>query len=165
MAYLDGFTYVEGPYSIRFSTTSSNATFRGRNPVGYEAESRTLIEATSDMTTIYGIALADAADSLPGALTGKMPVMVPTDQTVFATKVQTGVVASALTIGQAFDIEKSGNFLRLDTDSISSAKLVLIERGTSASAVDSADSSVHVQFLREAIGPFGSHASQRYLEQ
>ncbi|KKL05247.1 hypothetical protein LCGC14_2607980, partial [marine sediment metagenome] len=78
MAYLDGFTYVEGPYTIRWSTLSSLATVRARNPVGYEAESRTIIEATSDMTTIYGIIQADAANSLAGQLSGKCAIMVPT---------------------------------------------------------------------------------------
>ena len=165
MAYVDGFTHVEGPYNIRWSTVSSLATFRRGNPVMYEAESRTIIEFTSDATAIYGIAQANAADSIGGPLAAKVPILVPEETTVFATKVQTGVAASALTIGQTFDLEKSGNFFRVDVDSIASARVILIERGTSAAAIDSADSSVHVQFLKNNIAPFGSNASLRYQEQ
>ena len=165
MAYVDGFTHVEGGYNIRWSTVSSSATFRRGNPVMYEAESRTLIEFTSDATAIYGIAQANAADSIGGPLAARMPVAVPNEGSVWATKVQTGVAASALTIGQVFDLEKSANHFRVDVDSIASGRVILIERGTSASAVDSADSSVHVQFLKDFIAPFGSNASLRYQEQ
>ena len=161
MAYPDGFTYVEGPYNIRWSVVSSAATFRIRNPVVMADVSRALQEVDSGSTAIYGIALANASDSIGGPLAARCPVMVPTEQTVFATKVQTGVAASGLEIGETFDIEKSGNFFRVDTDSKSSARVVLVERGTSGAALDSADSSVHCQFLRGAIYPFGSNASLR----
>ncbi len=161
MAYPDGFSYVEGPYNIRWSTVSSVATFRIRNPVVLADVSRTLQEVDSGSTGIYGIAMANAADSIGGPLAGKIPVMVPTEQTVFATKVQTGVAASGLEVGEAFDIEKSGNFFRVDTDSVGSARVVLIERGTTGASIDSDDSSVHVQFLKNAIYPFGSNASLR----
>ena len=163
MAYPDGFSYIEGPYNIRWSTVSSVATFRIRNPVVMEDVSRTINEADSGSTAIYGIALANAADSIGGPLAGKVPILVPTAQTVFATKVQTGVAAAVLELGTTFAIEKSGNFFRLDSDvnSEASARLVLVERGTSASAIDSTDSSVYVQFLQDAIFPFGSNASLR----
>ena len=165
MAYVDGFTHVEGGYNIRWSTVSSLATFRRGNPVMYEAESRTIIEFTSDATAIYGIAQANAADSIGGPLAGIVPIAVPMEDSVWATKVQTGVAASALTIGQVFDLEKSGNFFRVDVDSIASGRVILIERGTSGAAIDSADSSVHVQFLKDFQAPFGSNASLRYQEQ
>ena len=162
MAYQDGFTYVEGPMQIRTSTLSSLATVRARNPVALEAASRTVIEATaSDDTWIYGIIQHDAADSIGGPLAGKVSVIVPTPDTVFATKVQTGVAASALTIGQVFNIEKSGNHFRVDVDSIASGRVVLVERDISGSAIDSADSSVYVQFLQDFIGPFNSNQSRR----
>ena len=164
MAYPDGFTYVEGPYNIRWSVVSSAATFRIRTPVAMEDASRALIEIDSGTTAIYGISLANAADSIGGPLAARCPIMVPTEQTVFATKVQTGVVASGLEIGETFDLEKSGDFFRADTDSKSSARVVLVERGTSGAAIDSADSSVHVQFLKNAIYPFGSNASLRLQE-
>ncbi len=161
MAYPDGFSYVEGPYNIRWSTVSSTATFRIRNPVTLLDTNRTVVEADSGTTAIYGIAMSDAADSIGGPLAAKVPILVPTEMTVFATKVQTGVVAGGLEIGEALDIEKSGDFFRVDTDSASSARVVLVERGTSGAAIDSADSSVHVQFLKNSIYPFGSNASLR----
>ena len=164
MAYPDGFTYVEGPYNIRWSTVSSVATFRIRNPVVMEDVARTVNElADSRTTAIYGIAMSNAADSIGGPLAGKVPIMVPTEQTVFATKVQTGVSAAVLELGTTFELEKSGNFFRINSDlnSTASARVVLVERGTSGSALDSADSSVHIQFLKNAIFPFGSNASLR----
>lgn len=162
MAFQDGFTYVEGPMQIRLSTTSSTATFLARNPVGLSLVGRGVVEATaSDNTWIFGIAQNDAADSIGGTMAAKCHVLIPEPGTVFATKVQTGVAASALTIGNVFDIEKSGNHFRLDTDSVSSGLVVLVERDMSGVAYDSADSSVYVQFLAGSIGPFNSHASQR----
>ena len=164
MAYQDGFTYVEGPMQIRLSTTSSTATFRARNPVALSLVGRAVVEVTtSDNTWIFGIVQNDAANSIGGTMAGKCHVMIPEPGSVWATKVQTGVAASALTIGNVFDIEKSGNHFRLDTDSISSGRVVLVERDMSGSAIDSTDSSVYVQFLAEAIGPFNSHTSQRFL--
>ena len=161
MAFPDGFSFIEGPYNIRWSTTSSAATFRIRVPVVLEDVSRTLGEVDSGSTGIYGIAMSDAADSIGGPLAGKMAVLVPTPQTVFAVKVQTGVAASAMEVGETFDIEKDGDFFRVDTDSKSSARVVLVERGTSGIAYDSADSTVFCQFLQDAIYPFGSRASVR----
>jgi hypothetical protein len=154
-----GFLYVEGPNNIRWSTVSSTATFKAGNPVTLSDVGRALIEVDSGSTTIYGIALANAADSLGGALDGKIPVLVPTEQTVFAARVQTGVAASVLETGEAFDIEKSGDYFRVDTDSKSSARVHLVERGTSGLPYDSTDSSVHCQFFKDVIYPFGSNAS------
>lgn len=156
-----GFLYVEGPNNIRWSTVSSTATFKAGNPVALSDVGRALIEVDSGTTAIYGIALSDAADSLGGQLDGKIPVLVPNDDTVFAARVQTGVAAGAMEVGEVFDIEKNGDYFRVDTDSKSSARVVLVERGTSGVAYDSADSSVHCQFLRNAVYPFGSHASLR----
>ncbi len=116
MAYLDGFNYVRGPVRYQWSNVSSTATFLAFNPVTL-ADDRTLIEAASDTTAIYGIAMNDAADSLPGIMTGKTLVQIPEPETVYATKIQTGVVASVISLGQSYGIEKSGDFQRLDTDS------------------------------------------------
>lgn len=159
-----GFQYVEGPKQIRWSTISSVATFKAGNPVTVEDASRTLIEADSGTTGILGIAQANAADSIGGYLAGKIPVLIPTEETVFAAKVQTGVAASGLEVGEALDIEKSGDYFRVDTDSKASARVVLINRGYSGVAYDSADSTVYCQFLKGAIYPFGSNASLRLQE-
>jgi len=156
-----GFRYVEGPNNVRWSTVSSTATFKAGNPVTLSDVGRALIESDSGSTTIYGIALSDAADSLGRQLSGKIPVLVPEDTTVFAARVQTGVAAAVLETGECFDIEKDGDYFRVDTDSKASARVVLVERGTSGIPYDSVDSSVHCQFLRDVIAPFASHSSQK----
>ena len=153
-------------YGIEYRDVSysESRNLAGPRLAGLLDANRTVAEVDSGTTAIYGIAMADAADSIGGPLAAKVPIMVPTEQTVFATKVQTGVVASGLEPGEAFDIEKSGDFFRVDTDSVGSARVVLIERGTTGVSIDSDDSSVHVQFLKNSIYPFGSNASLRLQE-
>jgi len=156
MAYPDGFTYISGPYELRRFTALSTATFKGRNPVMLGG-TRTVIEASvATAPGIIGIAMNDAANSIYG---GEILVMVPNEQTVFATKVQTGVAASALSAGQAYNLEKAGDYFRVDTDSQASAKAVIVPRGD-GTTINSADSSVFVQFMKDWIYPFGSNASQ-----
>ena len=157
-----GFQYVEGPNNIRWSTVSSTATFKAGNPVSLSDVGRALIETTSNDTAMYGIALSDAADSLGGQLDGKIPVLIPTEDTVFASVIETGETAATLEAGEAFNIEKSGNYLRVDPDSRTTLWVTLTERGTTGVTYDSADSSVHCQFLKNKIAPFGSNASNKY---
>lgn len=155
MAYLDGFTYVSGPRPVHVrSVLSSTCTVRARNLVTL-SDDRTVIEAASDSTGIYGIAMHNAADSI---YPGMIEVEIPTTQTVYATKVQTGVASSALSVGQSYGIEKSGNFLRLDTDSTGSRMLTIVPRGNFATC-DSADSSVYVTIHGNVLGVFGSNSS------
>lgn len=145
MAYQPGFTYVKGPIrGIEESTTSSTATFKARNPLSFGLGA-TMVEATSTCTQIFGIALNDAATSF-AARAGKVSVMVPTGDTVFATLVQTGVATSATSAGEVYGIEKSGNYLRIDSDSRATAFLRIVPR-EDGSTVDSTDSSVWVSFL------------------
>jgi len=54
--------------------------------------------------------------------------------------VQTGVAASALSLGFAFDIEKSGNNMQIDVDSTTSACVILM------GAINSATSEIEVAF-------------------
>ena len=156
MAYPLGFTYVSGPVRYVTSTVSSTATFKARNPLalglGY-----TCIEATSVSTAIFGIACNDAANSLPGQA-GKVLVEIPMPETVYACQVQTGVATSATSIGLVYAIEKSGNYLRIDTDSKTTPHLVLVgdEFGNT---VNSADSSCYVRFLANSLQIFSSSAS------
>jgi len=154
MAYPNGFNYVSGPLRYVLSNVSSTATFKARNPVTL-SDDRSLIEADSDATAIFGIAAHDAANSV---YAGKCLVEVPTQETVYATKVQTGVATSATSIGQSYGIEKSGNYLRVDTDSAATPFVTLVPRDD-GSTVDSADSSVFVTFLGNKLGVFGSDAS------
>lgn len=149
MAYQNGFTYVSGPVRYAYSTVSSTATFKSRNPVTFDARGY-LIEAASDTSAIWGIACNDAANSMPGLMTGKTLVEIPEVQTVYATKVQTGVAGSVLSQGLAFPIEKSGNYLRLDSDSAVSAMLV-ITGDQYGQTCRSEDSSVFVRFLGQAL--------------
>ena len=154
MAYPDGFTYISGPYDLRRFQVLSTATFKARNPVTVDGSKR-IAEATAASTSIAGIAQNDAANSIYG---NEILVLIPTEQTVFATKVQTGVAASALSANLAYNIEKSGDYLRVDTDSQASARCVIVPRGD-ASTINSADSSVHVVFLKDLLSPFASNAS------
>src|SRR5262245_29787853 len=141
---------------MRRFTVASTATFKGRNPVMLSG-ARTVIEASVTTSPgIIGIAQNDAANSVYG---GEILVLIPNEQTVFATKVQTGVAASALSAGAAYNLEKAGDFFRVDTDSQASAKAVLVPRGD-GTTINSVDSSVYVQFMKDWIYPFGSNASQ-----
>ena len=154
MAYPNGFTYVSGPVKYVLSTLSSTCTVRGRNPVTL-SDDRTVIEAASDTSYIYGIAVHDAADSI---VPGRILVEIPTAETVYASVIQTGVATSVTSVGQAFGLEKSGNYLRPDTDSAVSFMLAVVPRGNYAT-VDSADSSIFVSWLGNVLGVFGSNAS------
>jgi hypothetical protein len=162
MAYPLGFNYVGGPAEYIWSDVSSTATFRERNPVTY-SDDRTLIEATSDVTAIVGVAQNAAADSLAGR-TGKVLVLIPTRDTVFATQVQTGVATSVTSAGQAYNLEKSGDFLRLDTDS-QTTPVVQIVGDQYGTTVRSEDSSVFVKFLGNVLGGYGSNASVNIFAQ
>lgn len=160
MAYAGGFTYISGPVKYVRSTLSSTCTVVARNPVTL-SDDRTVIEAASDSTAIYGIAAHNAADSI---YPGMISVEIPTPETVYATIVQTGVASSALSPGQSYGIEKSGNFLRMDTDSTGSRMLVIVPRGNFATC-DSTDSSVYVTWLGNVLGVFGSNASVNIFAQ
>lgn len=158
MAYPDGFTYISGPYEIRRMNILSTATFLARNPVSIDG-SRRVIEATAINNTIFGVAQNDAASSIYGA---EILVLVPNEQTVFATKVQTGTAASALSAGFAYALEKAGNYLRVDVDSQATAKVQIVPRGD-GTTINSADSSVYVQFLQASLAPFASTTSVTVL--
>ena len=133
-----GFRPVRGNWETREFDTASAATFRQWAPVKFDG-ARNLIEATSATTFILGVALQASVDSFPA---GKVQVAIPRDRSAVARcKVQTGVATSATSIGQAYNIEKSGNNLRIDTDSQASALVEIV------GAVDSATSEVDVVFL------------------
>ena len=156
MAYPLGFTYISGPYEIRRFNILSTATFKGRNPVQLGG-ARTVIEASvATSPGIIGIAMNDAANSIYGS---EILVLVPNQETVFATQVQTGVAASALSAGAAYNLEKAGDYWRVDTDSQASAKAVIVPRGD-GTTVNSADSSVFIQFMANWLYPYSSTASQ-----
>lgn len=157
MAYLPGFNYVSGPMKYVMSTISSTATFQRGCPVTY-SDDRTLIEADSDTTAILGIAAHNAANTLPGNLSGKALVLIPDAQTVFAVAIGTGAAASEVSAGQSVDIEKSGNNFILNEDSQASPFVTIVPR-EDGTTLDSADSTVYCTFLGNKLGVFGSNAS------
>ena len=149
MAYPLGFTWVKGPFEIIESVISSSCTVRRGVPVSVSSVGRVIREYISTDTCLLGIAQHDAANSFPGRA-GRMLVLIPTPDTVFATQVQTGVATSALSPGQGFALEKSGNFFRVDVDSVATPPVYIVPRENWATC-DSADSSVWVKFYSDRL--------------
>lgn len=153
-----GFNYLSGQRHVIYSAVSSTATFKAGNPVTLHP-ARTLLEMRdSKETAIVGIALADAANSIGGALAGMCPVLIPMADTKFLTNIATNVASSLLSQGQSGEIVKSGNYFRPDFSSCVTPYVTIVARGD-GSTVDSNDSTVVVQFLQDRIGPVNSNAS------
>jgi len=157
VAYPDGFTYISGPYDLRRFQVLSTATFKARAPVSLGG-ARTIQESTASNLYIAGIAMNDAANSVYGS---EILVMIPNEQTVFATICDTGLAASALSAGFSYNFKKSGNNFRLDTASQATARVTIVPRGD-GTTLDSTDSSVYVQFLQTFVYPFASVASTAF---
>jgi hypothetical protein len=87
MAFGPGFNYIQGKYELRWSVASSSQTIQKGNLVTLDAR-RFVALADSDSTAIYGVADADSADSLSNALSGRLPIIVPYPDTVFAAPIQ-----------------------------------------------------------------------------
>lgn len=162
MAFPQGFHYFDGGYRIVYSDISSTATFLAHNPVTLSDIGRALVEADSQTTLIFGIAQADAAKSIGGTLAGKCPVLVPQMDTVFIAKTDADLGAGALEVGENFNLKKVNDHLRVDPDSVASARVTLVARGFTNVAYDSDDSTVACQFLQDFVGPYGSTQSRRY---
>ena len=165
MTALDGFHLERGEVADRiWSTVSSTATFLAGNPVAL-SDDGSVIEATSDVTEIYGIALNDAADSFAGAWPNQVLVELPLPSSQYRTKVQTGVAASATSVGQGYGLEKSGNYLRVDTDSQATPHVKLMPGPLGTNPVRSDDSSVLVAFLAHSLGVLPSASSSGPMAQ
>lgn len=133
-----GFRPYRGDWRTRQFDTTSTATFRQWCPVSLSSTHQLKEFGTAAANEkLLGIAMHDSEDSLP---TGKVLVAVPGFGATAVGKVQTGVASSALSIGLAYDMEKSGNNLRIDTDSTTSACVMIM--GT----IDSATSEIEVVF-------------------
>lgn len=162
MPYGPGFTYVQGQHEIRMSTSSSAQTIIRGNLVTLDDE-RDVIIGSSDMSAIYGVAMADSADSLSNSLSGLIPVLIPYPDTVFAAPVQAAV--SAVSLGQGYNVEQyldgNGNLnLRVDVDSQTTPHVVIVQRGHGKTGfIDSADSTVYVQIFGDSKAVFNSDAS------
>ena len=120
-----GFAFqpVRGNWENKLFNTASAATF-GKGALVAFNTARDLQEATVGSEKIIGIALHRSVDSFPD---GKVLVAIPLDGTAVCTAaIETDVAASALSIGQSYTFEKSGNTLRIDVDSQASAYFELI---------------------------------------
>lgn len=159
MAYVDGFTYIQGPFQIRKSTLSVGQTFKRGTPVTL-SDDRTVIEVASDTSFVFGIAMHDAADSIGGPTQGTVAeIGVPTMETVFAVKVTGGVAASALSVGEALSMATASDAFRfVGARSAGSEHVVIVPRAD-GTTIDSDDSSVYVQFIGNVLGVFGSNTS------
>jgi len=154
-SYGAGFTWVKGPTpqpDFFLSNVSSTATFQKGAPVLRDAIGY-LVEAASDATAIVGIAAHNAASSV---YAGQALVYKIRPGDIWATKIQTGVAASALTLGISYGIEKSGNNLRMDTDSAATPFVTIVPREDGSTVCNSDDSSVWVTFIQDRVGLYYS---------
>ena len=142
MAYPPGFSYVAGPYRIQDFTVTSADTFAKRNPVTLTTAG-TISQFSAPALNIVGIALSDSSQSIGG----KVPVLLIDEETIFASKLQTGVASSALTDCVAMNIELATEHFRPDPDSTLTLVVQLVPRGDGSADAASADSSVFCRFL------------------
>ena len=134
-----GFRPYRGNWSIRKFTTLSTATFRMNAPVSLSSDHLLKEFGTAAANEkLLGIACHASVDSLPA---GEVLVAIPGFGATALAKVQTGVAASALSIGLAYDMEKSANNLRIDVDSATSACVMLM------GPINSATSEIEVCFV------------------
>lgn len=95
---------ARGEWEYRTLDSNSTATFVYGSLVAFNP-ARTLVEYTSVSSAAVGIAMQNSVNSLPP---GKVVVAVPTNGCTFFAP--TGTLAlSALSLGQAVGIKKSGN--------------------------------------------------------
>ena len=120
-----GFAFqpVRGAWEYKLFNTASAATFGQGALVAFNT-ARDLQEATVGSEKLLGIAMHSSVNSFPA---GKVLVAMPQDNSAVCTAaIETDVVASAISIGQCYTFEKSGNTLRIDVDSQASAYFELI---------------------------------------
>ena len=158
VAFPNGFSYLQGPWELRLLPVSSVSTFAKRNPVFMDGSGR-VAQFVAGADSIVGIAMSDSSQSESVRGVNHVLVGIPQENTVFVTKVQTGVAASSLTAGQAYNIELNAEHFRLDVDSTTSKIVRIVPRGDGSSDALSVDSTVYVQFTRNVLKPYGSIAS------
>ena len=158
---MSGFAFrpIRGNWRTVAFNTASAATF-GKGALVALNTARDLQEATVGSEKILGIALSRSVDSFPS---GCVLVAIPGDNSaVFDAAIETDVVASALSFGQSYTFEKSGNTLRIDVDSQASAYVEIVGPLTASGALDttriSSNSRVEAVFLQGIYG-YASAAS------
>ena len=154
--YPDGFSIVKGPRETFMSVISSTATFKKGVPLTY-TDDRTLIMADSDSTAIVGVSAHDAADTLGGAYQGVALVEKILPNQTWVCQAGTPHVTSGLSAGETLGLVKSGNYSV--ASSTGTRHVVIVPRDDGTTTVDSADSSLWVQFLQDVISPHASNAS------
>jgi len=133
-----GFRPYRGPWRYRHYDTTSTATFRQWCPVSLSSVHLLKEFGTAAANEkLLGIACHNSADSFPS---GEVMVAIPGFGASAIAKVQTGVAASSLSVGLAYDMEKSGNNLRIDVDSTTSACVMIQGK------IDSTTSEIEVVF-------------------
>jgi len=101
-----GLVPARGEWRYRLLTSNSTATFVAGSLVAFNPR-RLLVEYTSVSSAAVGIALGNSVNSLPQ---GKVLVAVPSGGPECTFWAPTGTLAvSALSLGQAVGIKKSGN--------------------------------------------------------
>lgn len=158
MAYPPGFNYLSGSWVLRRFPVSSTLTFAKRNPVSVGGDG-TISQFSAVATSIIGIAQSDSSESESVAGKNTVLVGIPGPDTVFVTKVQTGVASSALTAYQNYNIELATDHFRLDTDSTLTSVVRLVPRGDGTSDAKSEDSTVQVQLMEGLLAPFRSQTT------
>lgn len=146
-----GLRPIRGDWTYRQYTTLSTATFQKFAPLSHSSGNLNSLKeyVAGANEKIVGIAMSGSTESFP---TGKILVAIPGFHSSFVAKVQTGVAASALSHGACYDLEKSANNFRIDTDSTSS--MVCMITGD----FDSATSEVEAEFIHLMTG-IGSNLS------
>lgn len=106
-----GITPSAGPWQIREFDTASAATYLAGSLVAFNG-ARNVVEYTSVMSSYLGVALNDSVNSQPR---GKVQVAIPVPGCTCWSDITTGVVASALSAGQALGASKPGNLFSFAT--------------------------------------------------
>ena len=147
-----GFQPIRGNWEKVALPVASAATFQRWAPVDYDG-ARNLIECTSASTFVVGVALSPSTASFPsqlsvnGPLVNCVTVAIPMDFSAVArASILSTVVASAISIGQCYNIDKLANNLGVDVTSQLSA-LVYLDGN-----FDSAYSTIDVRFVTQANG-------------
>jgi hypothetical protein len=160
--YPNGFSLLKGPRETFMSVISSTATFVKGQPLTY-SDDRTLLEAVSDTTAVVGVAMHDAADTLPGPYAGVALVQKVLPGQTWVCQAGNPHVTSGLSAGQTLGLEKSGNYSV--ASSTGTRHVVIVPRDDGSTTVDSADSSIFVEFLGDVRGLHASNASVNIFAQ
>lgn len=138
-----GFVLGSGPWEIRQFNTNSAATFLKGSLVELNG-ARDVVEYASTSSSVLGIALGDSANSLPS---GKVQIAIPRPGCTAIADVAPGIVASAISVGQAMGVGKRGNYMSYVTSDAASVWSRIV---TVVGALNSTTSRVEVAFIQNA---------------